>query len=314
MELPMIIFTSCSLCKSCLTFRGQDGRLSDDQSWNSAFVRKCLLDASGKKLKCLRIINIHDGEFGADISNIKEFNLYHMIPSDLVVTPDFFGLIMSDNNPYIGNSILRVSLVKNPDMSIGISVEIDGVSDDRRCEEIKSLVNDFFFWSHIPIEFELLREHFHQVHDGKPKESIENIITDELRDDNFYDILMKEYYLYCRDPMKYERIMKLRFDYGWFLETFFPTRLREIEIMYPSWMLILPSEWKKGLNSNNPIYAKIACCKTELSGNRFTSKKGGYEKIEDLLIQYQSNRLPLTYEGVLLHQQKQKPKSVTFSV
>lgn len=314
MELPMIIFTSCSLCHSCLSFRGDSGKLSDTQPWNSAFVRKCLLDESGKKLKCLRIINIHDGEFGADIANIKEFNLYHMIPSDLVVTNDFFELIMSDDNPYVGNSILRVSLIKNPDMSIEISVDIDGNSTDKRCEDIKSLANDFFFWHHIPIEFELLREHFNDIHNNRNTEPIENLITDELRDDNFYDILMKEYYLYCKDPSKYERIMKLRFNYRWFLETFFPLRLREIEIMYPSWMLILPSEWKKGLNNNSPVYAKIACCNTVLSGNKYITKKAGYEKIEDLLIQYHSSRLPLTYEGVLLHQQKQKPKSVKFSV
>lgn len=314
MEIPMIIFTSCSLCKSCITFRGSDGRPSDEQNWNSGFIRKCLLDGSNKKLKCLRLINIHDGDFGADISHIKEFNIYHMIPSDLVVSPDFFERLMSDNNPYIGDSILRISLIKNSDMSIGISVEIDGNSYDPRCNDIKILVNDFFFWSHIPLEFEALREHFYDVQNGKPKTTLQNLITDDLRDDNFYPILMKEYHLYCKDPTKFEKIMRLRFDYNWFLETFFPTRIRELEIMYPSWMLILPSEWKKGLNSNVAIYAKIACCKSILSGNKFDTKKGGFEKIEDLIIQYHSNRLPLTYEGVLLSQQVEKPKTVRFAI
>jgi hypothetical protein len=309
MDLPMIIFTTCKECKGCTAFRG-DGNLSDDQPWNAAFVRKLLLDGSGKKLKCLRIINIHDSDFGAELIHIKEFNLYHMIPSDLVVTPDFFNFIMSDNNPYVGDSILRVSLIKNNDMTIGISVNIDGNSTDRRCEDIKSLVSDFFFWKHIPVEFENLRKYFQAVHNNKPVENLENLVTDELKDDMFFDTLIKDYYIFCKDPSIYENLIINRFDYNWFLETFYPRRLRELEIMYPSWMLILISEWKKGLHTNDPVYAKIACCKSTLSGNQFITKKAGFEKIEDLIIQYHSGRLPLTYEGTLL---QQKPKSVTFA-
>lgn len=309
MQLPMIIFTSCSLCKSCISFRGNDGKPKDGKPWNPGFIRNCLFNEITKTLKCLRIINIHDGDFGANVNNIREFNIYHLIPSDLIVTHDFFEKLMSDDNSYVGNSILTVSLIKGSDMSIIISVEIDGIQTDTRCEEIKTLVYDFFFWKHIPIEFETLRHHFYDVYNGKKTESLENIITNELREDNFYDLLIKEYYLYCKDPSKYEKIMKIRFNYNWFLDTFFPKRLRELEIMYPSWALILPSEWKKGLTSDDPVYSKIACCKSILSNNKFDTKRIGYEKIEDLIIQYHSGRLSLTYENVLL-----QPKKVRFSV
>lgn len=316
-QLPMIIFTTCSLCGHCISFRGPDGKPSDKYPWNPGFIRKCLLDGSGMKLKCLRLINIHDGEFGADVSYIKEFNIYHMIPSDLKVTEDFFETIMSDKNPYVGNSILRVAVIKNSDMTINFSVEIDGSSEDQRCEHIEKLVENFFFWNHIPLDFELLREHIYNVYNNKKTDFLENIITPELRADNFHSILIKEYRLYCQNPNKFDNLMKIRFDYSWFINSFYPYRLRELERMYPSWMLILPSEWKKGLHSNDPVYAKIASLKTVLKGNKFESSRAGREQIEDLIIQYHAGRLSLTYEGVLMKQnqpENKKSKSVRFEI
>jgi disulfide oxidoreductase YuzD len=313
MELPMIIFTSCSLCHSCIKFRGENGKPSfsrDTKEWCYPLIKSYLSNNIKTKLKCLRIINIHDSNFGAEIKNISEFNLYHLIPSNLVIDNDFFIKIMSDDNPYFGDSVLTVSLTRSDNSLININVEIDGNSEDRRCESIKVLVEDFFIWRIIHLDFLILRDHFISAQNGLKTDNFEKIISDELRNDPFYGVLIKNYHTFCKSPKEYEKLIMLRFNYDWFLDTFFPKRLRELEIMYPSWILISPASWKEGLDTDNPIYAKIACCNTTLNGNRFVSLKQSNETMADLLIQYGSGRLPLNYEKKLLSEKK---KYVTFN-
>ena len=109
----------------------------------------------------------------------------------------------------------------------------------------------------------------------------------------------------------------MRFDYSWFLDTFFPSRLREIEIFYPTWMLILPSEWSNGFGGQNKVYAKIKGVKTDLLGERYISKKMFNETIEDLIEQYYAGRLFLKYSDVLKSQgpiEIKPKKNVTFAI
>lgn len=310
-EKPMLIFTSCSSCSSCEHFRGYDGKPRDSQSWSPKFIREKLTDNG--KLKALRIINIHDGEFGPSVSHINEFTLYHMIPSSVSITDDFFKSLMDNPEKYYGLSILRIKLERSVDNSIIIYVEIDGDNDDNRCEIIREQVEEYFLWNFIPYEFVRLRNLFRK----KSTDKIDDILL-KLRDDTFHDILVKEYNKYVINPSYFENQIKVRFNFSWFINFFYPERFRELESFYPSWIIILQSEWGKGIRDQDdireaqkynlespnmrPIYGKLISCRTYMDGFRFRSVRSGNENIDDCLKQYYEGRLFLTYEEVLLNQ------------
>lgn len=311
-EKPMLIFNTCARCGACKKIRGPDGKPRDEQnSWNAKFIRDRLLDKNGK-LKALRIINIHDSELYPSIDHIIEFTLYHMISSTINITPKFFEELMINPDQFVGQSILRVKLERENDGSINFYVEIDGESNNDKCQEITRQVEEFFLWSFIPYEFSRLRDLFR----GKSTEIIDDILPD-LGDDPFRDILGKEYNKYVIDPNYYEKQMKVRYGFSWFINFFYPERLREVEAFYPSWLIVSPTEWSKGISDQEsvreatmekrdpsplrPIYAKALFCDTMMEGNRFKSYKTKTETIDDCLIQYYSGRLFLTYEEVLLN-------------
>ena len=82
---------------------------------------------------------------------------------------------------------------------------------------------------------------------------------------------------------------------------------------YPSWILMLPTEWGKGIGGLNPVYGKVKNSDTILIGTRFVSKRSTNETLEDLIKQYYSGRLALTYpEKLKLNEKPQK--SVRFSI
>lgn len=309
---PMIIFITCSKCDSCRRFRGEDGKPSEGKEWNSNLIRKLLVDneVRGKnKMKCSRIINIHDTVFGNKIENIGEFNIYCMIPSDIIVYRDLFFDLMADEPDIFGDSILRVSIVKRENGTMSISVEIDGNSDDDRCHQIEELVEDFFLWSHIPIEFEELRDFFRK--DGD--KNIDEIVSEPFKNDEFFPILVKNFQNYINNYTLYENDIKIRYGFNWFLNEFFPSKIRDLESFYPSWILMLPTEWGKGIGGLNPVYGKVKNSDTILIGTRFVSKRSTNETLEDLIKQYYSGRLALTYpEKLKLNEKPQK--SVRFSI
>lgn len=302
MDKPMLLelFFSCEQCSHCILFRGKDGEPSDSKEFTSAYIRKHILGANDsskvKRLRCSKLINIHDKFFGASVDNITEYIIYFVIPPNITVTDDLFHRLMMDENSIIGDSILRVALTKEINGGLKIKVKIDGTSDDDRCQQIEELVENYFIWEFVPTEFKDLKDHFRGINTM----DITDIITNNFRDDSFYPILMKEYHIYAANPSKYENLIKQRFDYNWFIENFFPTRIRELEAFYPTWMLVLPSEWLKGIGGVNRVYGKVKGGKTTLVGNRFVTKSCGRETIEDLITQYYAGRLPLTYEESLL--------------
>lgn len=309
---PMLILITCSKCDSCRRFRGEDGKPSEGKEWNSNLIRKLLVGNSlsgQRKIQCSRIINIHDIAFGNKVENIGEFNIYCMIPSDIIVYKDLFNDLMADEPNIFGDSILRVSIVRRENGLMAISVEIDGNSDDERCNQIEELVEDFFIWSHIPIEFEELRDFFR----GNSDKSIDEIVNDVLKKDDFFNILSKNYHKYIDNHLLYENDIKMRYGFKWFLDSFFPTKIRDLESFYPSWILMLPSEWGKGIGGIQPVYGKVKNADTILIGTRFVSKRSTNETTEDLIKQYYSERLALTYpEKLKLNEKPQK--SVRFAI
>lgn len=315
-EQPMIVFFTCSKCQHCVNFRGSDGRPSDDKQWKSGYIRKLLTGTTGstknKKLLCSRIINVHDNTLGAKVENIDEFIIYCLIPSDIRVTEDLFKELMLDNVTIIGDSILRIAIKRKQDGTMKIIVEIDGNDSDERCEDIEKLVEEYYIWDHVPIEFYNLREHFR----SNSKQNFEDIISDKFRNDPFYEVVKKEYKSFKENPELFESFTKYRFDYNWFLDTFFPTRIRELEAFYPTWMLILPTEWGNGIGGVNKVYAKVRIANTMLVGNRFVSRQAiSNETMEDIIQRYYSDKLFLTYSEVLKNQNTtQNKKQVRFSV
>lgn len=311
-EKPMLVFNTSQPCEGCKRVRGPDGTLRDGQKfWNAEFIRGCLLGPN-KKLKALRIINIHDSETYPSVDHICEFNLYHLIPSSVRVDNEFFEKLMDNPEMYVGDSILKVKLTRENDGSTGFYVDIDGNPEDSRCSQILGQVEEFFIWNYVPDEFSRLRSFFR----GESREAINDILPD-LRDDPFHDILVKEYNKYVVDPNYYEKQMKVRYGFSWFLDFFYPTRLRELEAYYPNWLIVLPSEWAKGLNDQElvreatlhkndipylkPLFGKAVGCDTYMEGTRFRSQKTKNETVNDCLKQYYDGRLFLTYEEVLMN-------------
>ena len=312
--MPMIVFFTCSQCKACVDFRGYDGKPSDNKPFKTSLIRKLLSGSNestnGKKLKCSRIINIHDNYFGTKIDNIYEFIIYSLIPSNLVVTDDLIYKLMEDENQIIGDSILRIAIIRNQlNDRMEINVEFDGNENDHRCNQIKELVEEFFIWNHIPIEFKELRDYFR----NNSSKNIRQIISDQLREDEFYDVLLREYYNYENNYNNYENDIKNKFDFKWFIKMFFPPKIRDLESFYPSWLLILPSEWGKGI-SGDKVYAKVKFCNTILEGTKFSTKKINNETMEDIIIQYYSGRISLNYEESMINTQENKTKRVQFSL
>lgn len=315
----MIVFFTYANCTHCNNFRGSDGRPSDERQWNSGYIRKLLTGSNTsvleRKLKCSRIINIHDTISGNKVENIGEFNIHCLIPSDINIYPDLFNDLMEDNPSIIGDSILRISIKRIlGNDRVNIKVEIDGNEDDFRCSQIEELVWNFFLWDRIPIEFHDLRLLFMNGQNF----SLDDAVSKKFKDDPFYGVLRRDFNKFLSNYLEFDNIIKTRFDYSWFIQTFFPARLREIELFYPTWMLILPSEWAGGFGGRNKVYAKIKNVKTDLMGERFISRKMFNETMEDLIEQYYAGRLFLKYSDVLQGHgpavQLEKKKNVTFAI
>ena len=310
-EIPMIIFVSCKRCDSCVKYRGTSGIPSDSNSeWNSSYIRKLLLNDKMDGLKCLRLINIHDDNFGADVNNIGEFIIYSMIPSNIKVTENLFEDLMSDNTKIWGTSILRTAIKRNIDNTINIEIRIDGNENDHRCEAIKFLAEEFFIWSKIPEELESLLYFFRNPGD----ENISDIITDELREDQLHSIILREYNSFIRNPNEYEMLIRRRYDYTWFLNNFFPRRFRELESFYPSWTLILPEEWGKGICTDNTVFGKVLFCETNFIGHRYISRKVAQEKMTDIIKMYYQGKIFLRYDDVLKNKSNKALKEVRFAI
>ena len=315
--IPMIVFFTYTNCKHCTDFRGFDGRPSDEKNWNSGYIRKLLTGSNsntdGKKLKCSKIINIHDTISGNKVENIGEFIIYSLIPSDISIYQNFFNDLMEDEPIIIGDSILRVAIKRNiGNNRISISVEIDGNENDSRVSLIEELVWNFFLWNRVPIDFYDLRTMFIRGENF----ILDDYVSQSFKNDPFYGVLKRDFNKFLSNYLEYDNIIKIRFDYSWFLDTFFPSRIRELEIFYPTWMLLLPSEWSNGFGGQNKVYAKLKGVKSDLIGERYVSKKMFNETIEDLIEQYYSNRLSLKYSSVLKNRslELKKQKNVTFSI
>lgn len=303
---PIITFVTCSKCKHCKDFRGESGKPSDDNSWNNTLIRK-LLTKNGV-LRCSRIINIHDERFGANVDNINEFNMYNVLPYNIKIEEDFFKELMYDDVPFIGDMILRTSITRNIDNTIDISVELNGNCTDPRCEKIKKQAEEYFIWNHIPIEFKEFKDFFY----GSRVKSIEDIFTEGLREDEYYDIIIRNFNHYQFQPEEFETLLRRRYDYNWFIDNFFPKRLRELESFYPSWILVLPSEWAKGICTDNSVYGKVMLCETNLVGKRFVSRKVEKDTIFELLDKYSQGKIDLTYEDAFLR--KSNMQKLKFSI
>ena len=304
---PIIVFITCTQCKHCTDFRGSNGKPSEDnKGWNNSLIRGLLM--KDDRLRCSRIINIHDARFGASVENINEFNIYNTIPTDIKIEDDFFKQVMYDDIPFCGDLVLRTSITRNIDNTINFSVELNGVDVDNRCETIRKQAENYFFWDHIPIEFKELKDFFN----GDRSKAIEDIFTDELRDDIYYDNIIREFRNYQIHPEQFEILIRRRYDYTWFIDNFFPKRIRELEAFYPSWILVLPDEWGKGICTNNTVFGKVMQCETNLVGTRFVSRKVEKDSIFDLINKYSAGKIDLKYDD-LLKRRSGIPK-VKFSV
>jgi hypothetical protein len=313
-EYPMIVFFTNERCDHCAKFRG-DGKPSDSQPWNNALIRKYLVNGSSTPTKqsvlASRIIEFHDNRgYGNKIDYIGEINLYSTIPSDVTITSDFFHDVMSDENPLFGSSILRIKLSRDRNSRVEIEVEIDGNNSDPRCEQIKSQAADFFIWDVIPIEFAIIRGYLLDKITDKDVNFSE--IMESIKGDPLYEIINKEFYNFKRDSIMFDSILLTRFNFSWFLKRFVPERIRDLERYYPTWMLVLPSEWRKGKDNGNKVYAKCVSAKTILEETRYKTVDIGPEKLSDLLTLYWNGRLFLTYEEALLNESN-KLKRVQFN-
>lgn len=309
---PMVVFFTYQNCDHCKAFRGSDGKPNSLREWNSNYIRRLLVNKDPKilkKLKCSRIINIHDYTSGAKVENIGEFIIYSMIPSRLVVDGNLFNKLMADEVEIIGDSILRVAIKRNIAYNtIEIEVEIDGNGSDYRCPQIETLVWEFFFWNRVPLDYHKIRDY---LLTGRT-DNIDLMLSQEFKSSQYYNLIKKEASKIKENYYEYDKIVKEIFDYNWFLDNFFPTRIRELEIFYPTWMLILPSEWSNGFGGRNKVYGKIETVEITLQGDTYKSRRTINENFEDLITQYYSGRLFLTYKENLA--QLDSKKSVKFSI
>ncbi len=298
---PMILFMSYAGCDACINFRGHDGKPSNDKPWNSSLLREYLCGSKessyGRKNLCSKIIEIHDFSSGAKVEFIEEFNIYTLIPSNISIDETFMDNILADDKQLIGDSILRISFQRALTNKIKIEVEIDGFADDRRCNSIIEEVEKYFIWDRIMLELEQFRQHFR----NQSSISLEECSTDRIKQDPIFQVITKKYKDYCRNPLEFDEDLKQRYDYDWFISKTFPKRLREIESFYPSWILVLPSEWAKGLDGKTKVYGKIKGATTRLSGNRYTSSQTKQEILMDLIRQYYDGRLSLEYTDAVVN-------------
>jgi len=300
-EQPILIFVTSKECKVCNDFKGQDGRPSDEKPWCNSLIREYLTGSkygnNNKKSLCSKLIEITDYRIGPYIENIGEFNIHVMIPDDLTLHDDILYDILADDNKIFGDSVLRISIKKLINSEIDITVEIDSNDQDRRCEYLTELCYEYFIWSKIPIDFENMRKHFN----NKKSKSFDLCCTNIIVNDPIHKSICENYKMYENDPSEFDILLKRRFNYLWFLNKFYPSKLRELEPQhYPSWIFVLPSVWQNGVNNNSVVFGKVKNCTTKLVGERYKSVLSSQETIQDIIKQYYSGRLPLTYEGYLL--------------
>lgn len=318
-EYPMIVFFTNERCNHCSEFRGDDGKPTDTRAWNNGLIRKYLVNGSVTPTKqsviASRIIEFHDNRgYGNKVEYIGEINMYSTIPTDATITHEFIHDVMSDDDPMFGGSILRIKISRDRNSRTQIDIEIDGDESDPRCSQIKSQVEDFFIWDVIPIEFLLIRGYLM----GKITDSDLNFqeLMYSIKDDPLYEVINKEFYNFKRDNNMFDSILLSRFNFPWFLSRFVPDKIRDLERYYPTWMLLLPSEWRKGKDHGDKVYAKCVSTKTVLDGTRFKTVDIGPEKLSDLITLYWNDRLFLTYDEVLTNENKtdNKLKHVKFNI
>jgi hypothetical protein len=309
-DKPIIVFFTSKKCGICENFRGEDGRpsLTKSKKWNNDLIKTLLINKKNPKtLQVSKIIEIHNYLIGNKIENILEFNIYVLINSKLNIDETLITTLLSDENNVVGDEILRISISRGHNNELLFSSEINGNSEDFRCNLINFYVKKFFLYNYLPKYLIDCKDHFLNHEDGFDK-----LYTPEFKKDKvLYDIINKNYYDFKSDPLLFEDLLRNIYNYSWFLANFFPKRIRELETFYPTWMLILPSEWSKGLMGDK-VFCKIKGCKLVLSDGNFVSQNTNPENIEDLIDQYYDGKLSLTYSEVNEPLNIDKSKKVTF--
>lgn len=307
-EYPFVIFVTNANCDHCRKFRGVSG-LPITDSWNNSYIKQILYgDVDNPKkedLKVSKIIELHDKRgFGNKINYIGEVNIYLSMPINQNIDDDFIINCMSDDCNIFGNAILRISIFYSVNGLIDFDVRINNVDNDKRCERIKSLLWDFFVWNALPDQVFLLRCYFQkyikngdelELSDGKMFFNI-NTLLSQLVNYELYDSIINRFHTFESSPASFDSLLLSNYNFDWFLSKFLPSRLRDVERFYPTWMLVLPSEWEKAKYENTKLYVKVLNCKTILQGNKYITVDSTPEKLVDIISMYWKNRLFLTYE------------------
>lgn len=310
-EYPIIIFFTNAQCRHCIDFRGVDGTPKLNREWSPNFIKNIFYNSKSnpkkEDLQCSKIIEFHDTRgYGNKIQYIGEMNIYITMPHSQVITDNFFDDIMSDKNDIFGECILRVSMVYSVNGIAEFIVTIDNETKDRRCDLIKILAREYFVWRSVPEDLFLLRSYFK----GKLKPGeYSNEHFNSLSHYDFFPILSRDFYTMVQSPQIYDNLLLHFYNFDWIISNFLPSKIREIERFYPTWMLILPSEWARSRDMNDKVYVKVMNCKLILKGDKYATIDSGNENISDLLKMYWRNRLFLTYE----EENNLKPKSITFN-
>lgn len=304
---PFIVFFTSHGCHVCENFRG-NGRLSDDKEWNKDFVFKCFFgrDNNSDVSLCSKIVEIHNENRTLNNDDISEINFYFMIRYNMEINEDFIEYLFQDELRVHKNEhpvILRISLTKFNVGRFIISSDIN-CENDERCEKINRLMEDYFVWNLMANDFRNLRNHF-----NCGNTSFDVCLSEEVKNDNIYRLVSEDYNKYKKYPGEFDEILRNRHDFKWLLGKMLPRKLRDLQSYYPCWMLILPEEWGKGIESNNPIYSRVVGSDTNFDGVRYKSTQPiRNEKIYDIVTMYHLGRVELTREET----NEKIKKSVTF--
>lgn len=299
-EYPFVIFVTNSNCDHCRKFRGTTGLPDDSRQWNHTYIKKILYgDVTNPKkedIKVSKIIELHDNRgYGNKINYIGEINIYLSMPIDKQIDDNFINECMSDDCNIFGNAILRISIFYSHNGFIDFNVRINNVENDKRCQKIKSLLWDFFLWNTLPDEIYLLRCYFMGLIKNDNNFNINELLS-QLVNYDLYDEILDNFYKYQSSPELFDTRLLTKYNFDWLLSMFLPSRIREIERFYPTWMLVLPSEWDKAKHNNGKLYVKVLNHKTILRGTKYVLEEISKEELTDLISMYWKNRLFLTYE------------------
>lgn len=301
-EYPFVLFSTNQRCHHCIDFRGSDGIPNSSRKWNNNYIKSIFFGSqiqnpTKSDVKILRIIEIHDTRgYGNNLSYIGEINFYFTMPINKEINDNFFYECMSDDCIIFGDAILRISLQCDIDNKIKVIVSINNSFDDRRCLKIQKLVEKFFIWDLIPDNVFLLKLYFEGTVNNI---NINNLMT-SLRNYDLYSDINSNFFRYKSNPTLFCDLLLNKYNFDWLISKFFPRELRRVERYYPTWMLILPSEWKRSRDSNDKIYVKCLNCKTILEGTTYKTIDSTPETITDIISMYWRNKLFLTYDEELL--------------